>query len=128
MPTTETETVKVCRKCCEPKPTTEFYRETKGSRGREGRFRAICKDCWNGVEPPVTDAERKEFIKRFVVNHIKQHGETADFFFEHWLPHRYPEITRHAVERAILGLNLRVTRRESTGDFRPVRFLEIGVK
>lgn len=51
--------VKQCRKCQIMKPTTEFYRETKGSRGREGRFRAICKSCWLGHEPEVTNDERK---------------------------------------------------------------------
>ncbi len=104
--TTETETVKVCRKCGEPKPTaTEFYRETKGSRGREGRFRAICKDCWLGKEPEVSDDDLKEFIQKFVLNHLAEHGSTASLFFQHWLEHRYPkEINQRVVERAITGL------------------------
>jgi hypothetical protein len=136
METIETDTVKVCRKCGEPKPTTEFYRESKGSRGREGRFRAICKSCWLGHEPEVTDDERKQFVKRFTVDYIKQHGETADEFFCHWISHRYPEITRHVVELVIGEMTrkrkpqLKVTRRESTGDFKSDELLgtRVGIR
>jgi hypothetical protein len=107
---TETETVKVCRKCGEPKPTAaEFYRETKGSRGREGRFRAVCKDCWLGKEPEVSD-ERREFIQKFVVNHLAEHGPTASLFFQHSLEHRNAsEISKRSVERAINDLVLNRT-------------------
>ena len=92
METIETETVKVCRKCCEPKPTSEFYKESKGAHKSVGKFRAICKSCWLGHEPEVTDDERKQFIKQFVVDHITRNGETADAFFSHWISHRYSEV------------------------------------
>jgi hypothetical protein len=101
----QSEITKRCRKCQLVKPTTEFYRETKGSRGREGRFRAICRDCWNGKEPPVTDDERKEFVQSFALNHLAEHGPTTSLFFQHLLEHRYPkEISKQSVERAINGL------------------------
>jgi hypothetical protein len=100
-----TEQIKQCRKCQVTKPTSEFYRETKGSRGRQGQFRAVCKSCWLGHEPEVTDDDLKEFIQNFVLNHLAEHGSTASLFFQHWLEHRYPkEISKQGVERAINGL------------------------
>jgi hypothetical protein len=96
--------VKVCRKCGEPKPTSEFYEELKGAHKPEGKFRAVCKDCWNGQEPPVTDEERKDFVKQFVLDHLQQHGETNTLYFIHAINHRYPEITMQSVERVLFGL------------------------
>jgi hypothetical protein len=122
--TTEKETVKVCQKCGEPKPVSEFYRESRGAHSRSS-FRSVCKDCWDGKEPPTTDDERKEFVKRFILDYIAKNGETADLFLEHWISHKYPEITKEAVQRVIVRMPLRVTRRESTGDFNPVRFLAL---
>jgi hypothetical protein len=122
--------VKVCKKFGEPKPTaTEFYRQTKGSRGREGRFRPICKDCWNGREPEVTDEERGEFTKRFVLEHLKQHGESCHEFFRHAIPYKYREITKPAVDSAIKDLVnrglIRVTRSEKFGEYARTNFLAL---
>lgn len=77
----------------------------------------------------MSDGERKEFVEKFIVDYIKQHGETADLFFAHWISHKYPEITQETVRSAIGEMlrskRLRVTRRESTGDFNLVRFLAL---
>jgi hypothetical protein len=80
----------------------------------------------------VTDDERRVFVKQFIVDYIKRHGETADAFFAYWISHKYPEITRHVVELAMGEMTrkkkpqLKVTRRESTGDFNPMNFLALG--
>jgi hypothetical protein len=76
----------------------------KGAHKPEGKFRAVCKDCWNGQEPPVTDEERKDFVKQFVLDHLQQHGETNTLYFIHAINHRYPEITMQSVERVLFGL------------------------
>jgi hypothetical protein len=122
------EPVKTCKKCGEPKPTAEFYRESRGAHSKS-RFRSACKDCWLGKEPPVTDDERKEFVKNFIVDHLTQRGETVDVFFRHWLSFKYSEITQEAVERAIRDLlkeaNVKITRRETAGKYGYIEFLAL---
>ena len=73
--------------------------------------------------------ERKEFAEKFVVDYLRKNGEACDLFFAHWISHRYPEITQQAINHALVGMmrskRLRVTCRESTGDFNLVRFLAL---
>jgi hypothetical protein len=114
--TTETETAKVCKKCQIAKPTTEFYRESKGAGGSQ-EYRCLCRACWLGHEPEVTEDERKQFVEQFVLNHLRQHGETADEFFRQWLNYKYPEITQEAIGRVIGKMTgcrrpLKVTRQQ----------------
>ena len=113
----------------EPKPTSEFYKESKGARARGDGFRPVCRDCWLGKEPEVTDDERKQFVKQFVIDHIKRNGETADDFFRHWLAYKYAEITQESVTRVINVLlkeaKLKVTRRISGGRYEGLNFLAL---
>ena len=123
------EPTKQCRKCQLVKPITDFYRESKGAHKPEGKFRATCRLCWNGIEPEVTDDERKQFVKQFVLDHLQQHGETADDFFRHWLAYKYAEITQESVTRVINSLlkeaKVKVTRRMSGGRYEGLNFLAL---
>jgi hypothetical protein len=120
---------KQCRKCQITKPTSEFYKESKGARSNKSEFRAVCRDCWNGREPPLEFSELKAFAKRFILRHLAEHSEAVDEYFRHRLPYEQPEVTSEAVERAISELikeaKVKVTRWETAGMYERVNFLAL---
>jgi hypothetical protein len=137
--TTETEKTKRCTKCNQDRPVSLF---TKRSLSRDG-LNYWCKPCWLGIElepekpepepepdePVIEFSELKAFAKRFILDHLDEHGEAVDEFFRHRLPYDHPEVTREAVERAISELikeaKVKVTRWETAGMYERVNFLAL---
>jgi hypothetical protein len=76
----------------------------------------------------MTDLEYRSFAKRFILDHLAFKGETVDEYFCHWLPYKYPEVSRDTVKLAVRDLirqsSVSVTRTERlyTGD---IQFLAI---